>query len=225
MEFYELNRLYDSSLPCLSISLVIDNVIYIVTPIVLVIGFVISLITIIGLSNQHTSVKYKTYFLAHAIFHFVFQIVTLATLATNYYEKSLLNTYFAGDKKFYLRFKTFLNFIYNILFYNIIWVCAISLLDFSLYAIVRSHINSNYFQNYRMYLHKNQQQIVRQSHQQHLERRRQKMANLKRQYNLSARSNQNSTTNPKLSQSNNNVSIIVNDLDANKKCFSAGKFS
>ncbi len=67
---------------------------------------------------------------------------------TNYYEKYLINSYFANKKHFYLNLKIILNLVYNVLLYCVIWLFTISTLDYCITSIIRYHLNSNFNRDY-----------------------------------------------------------------------------
>ena len=148
MEFYELNRLYDENLTCLNISKIFDRYLYFLLPIFISFGCGISIINIIVLSNRRIELTSKKYLFSQSIFNFMFQIITSSILITNYYEKVLINHYFANRKQLFLSIKTVMNFFYNVNLYCIIWLFTIGALDYCFVSIFKFKVNSNYNKNY-----------------------------------------------------------------------------
>ena len=148
MEFYELNRLYDENLVNLTISQSLDRYLYSFIPVIVSFGCGISLVNIIALSHAQSYFTSKHYLYAQSIFTFLFQIITSLILITNYYEKILLNYYFINSKQAYLNVKLTLNFIYNIVFYLIVWLFTIGVLDFAFISIIQFHLNTNFNKQY-----------------------------------------------------------------------------
>lgn len=160
MEFYELNRLYDDHLEHLRLSKIIDYHLYILLPILISFGCGLSLINIIALSRPYFLSASKKYLLSQSIFNFLFQIVTSIILISNYYEKQLLesNFYFKNKKILYLNIKIFLNILYNIILYILLWLFVIGALDYCFISIIKFHLNTNYNRSNRKLFNQQQAQ-------------------------------------------------------------------
>jgi hypothetical protein len=160
MEFYSLNRLYDENQPYFNISKLIDYYLLVLMPVIVSFGCGISIISIFVFSScsispyigANVKLQSKKFLLSQSIFNFLFQIASSIILITNYYENFLINNYsFSNNKYFnYLNLKQALNYFYEIVFYCSIWVFVVGALEFSIIAILKYHIVSNYveiFQN------------------------------------------------------------------------------
>jgi hypothetical protein len=113
MEFYELNRLYDENLGSMDLSKSVDNYLFLLMPVLISFGCGISIINIVILSKTttqeiltHAFATSQSYFHSQAICNFVFQVVSSMVFITNYYEKSIMNSfYFLNNKHIYLNLK------------------------------------------------------------------------------------------------------------------------
>ena len=176
MEFYNLNRLYDENLAHYKISKAIDYYLLILMPVVVSFGCGISIINIIVFASRRQSSPYaamassnfklssKKFLLSQSVFNFLFQVLTAIILITNYYESFLMRNYSFSDNKYlnYLNVKQCLNFAYETILYCSIWLFVIGALEFSIIAILKYHLNSNYIQVYAKKFNKQKSQLSNQ---------------------------------------------------------------
>lgn len=130
MEFYELNRLYDASLPSMDISQSADGLLYSVLPVCITLGCGVSLLTVLVLLHSEFNLTSKNYLVVQCTCNFFFQIVSAVVLITNNYEQDLLRR-FSNKPSDYLNFKLLLNAVYNILLYCVLWFFTVGNLDFA----------------------------------------------------------------------------------------------
>lgn len=241
MEFYELNRLYDETLKYTKPSDRFDSYLYFLIPTIISFGMGISLVSIVSLSMHRNSpgsrgfahssqyassrtndggggdwadlyINSKTYLLAQAIANFAYQAVTSAILITNYYEKRLIDTsYFQNNKTTYFSIKCFLNIVYNILLYVVVWLFLVAGFDYCVVAIKKLHLHEAFSRTYR---HMFERLLA--SHQvQHL-RRNHSVVKANRSFNRSFRHSKPTR--------NLEVLIIRNSMQSyisiNRKCYS-----
>lgn len=136
MEFYELNRLYDQSLPSYSLSQSLDRFLYSAVPVLVSVGCAVSLLSVLVLVKSRFTHTSKTYLLAQSTCNLLFQIVTSAVLISNNYERQILEQ-LTDTVASYLRAKVVLNFVYNILLYACIWLLTVGTFDVAVLSILR----------------------------------------------------------------------------------------
>ena len=161
MEFYELNRLYDKNLEFTNLSRYIDHYLYILMPVVILFGCLISAINILIVSRPYYSpMTSKSYLYTQSVFQILFQLSTTFIFITNYYESLLVDAnFFLNDKMAYFNLKTLVNFAHKVFLYCSIWLFTIGALDFCLIAIVKFHFNLNFNRIYKQLFFKQQKKV------------------------------------------------------------------
>ena len=196
MEFYNLNRLYNENQPYYNISKLIDYYLLVLMPVIVSFGCGISIINIIVFSssyrvsyNSNLKLSSKKFLLSQSIFNFLFQVITSITLITNYHENYLINNYSYSNNKYlnYLNIKQALNFFYEIIFYSTVWLFVISTLEFSIIAIIKYHLNSNYIEIFQNKFYKQKSQL---SNQLKLLEKLEELKNVEREKELKRQSSQ-----------------------------------
>jgi hypothetical protein len=161
MEFYELNRLFDENLMHMSISTHIDRYLYVLMPMLISFGCVVSAVSVVAISRPYFSpTASKAYLLYQTVFQLLFQLCTAFIFISNYYESLLVDeSFFLSDKSTYFSLKTFANVVYNVFLYCALWLFTIDALDFCLIAIVKFHFNLNFNRIFKKLFYKQQARV------------------------------------------------------------------
>lgn len=174
MEFYELNRLYDENLAYLPVSKLIDRYLFILMPVLISFGCVVSSVNLMVLSRPYfrPPPASKSYLYSQSVFQLLFQLCTTLIFFLNYYESTLIDALNLNsvvdflvqrlDRVAYYKLKLLINIIYNIVLYCSIWLFVIDTLDYCLIAIVKFHFNLNFNRIYKKLFQKQQARVYQQ---------------------------------------------------------------